>query len=189
MRPSNRQKKAFTLIELLIVVAIIAILAAIAIPNFLEANVRAKVTRTKSDQRTLGLAMEEYMVDWNRYQSSLWLPTTARRPLIDRWKQLTTPVAYITSVPPDRMFPYPSASDPYVQSGLITNVNYHDVWTSYDDRDVGYVRETNFWGVGRTWWIITGEGPVPRSDGIYDPTNGTVSLGKIRRLSSGEVTP
>ncbi len=60
-------KKGFTLIELLIVVAIIAILAAIAVPNFLEAQVRAKVSRSLSDMRSLATAIESYYVDNNTY--------------------------------------------------------------------------------------------------------------------------
>ena len=58
-------KKAFTLIELLIVVAIIAILAAIAVPNFLEAQTRAKIARVVSDMRTINTAFETYRIDHN----------------------------------------------------------------------------------------------------------------------------
>lgn len=94
-------KKAFTLIELLIVVAIIAILAAIAVPNFLEAQTRAKVSRAKADMRTLATALEAYRVDSNAYpsgnpnnvSSALNGEGDDRRVL----ERLSTPVAYITS--------------------------------------------------------------------------------------------
>jgi type II secretory pathway pseudopilin PulG len=51
----------------LIVVAIIAILAAIAVPNFLEAQTRSKVSRAKADMRTIATGIESYFVDYNHY--------------------------------------------------------------------------------------------------------------------------
>ncbi|MGC8741171.1 MAG: prepilin-type N-terminal cleavage/methylation domain-containing protein [Candidatus Sumerlaeaceae bacterium] len=66
-RNRYQRRHAFTLIELLIVVAIIAILAAIALPNFLEAQTRSKVARVKSDLRALATAIEAYRVDHNEY--------------------------------------------------------------------------------------------------------------------------
>jgi len=96
----KHEYRGFTLIELLIVVAIIAILAAIAVPNFLEAQVRAKVSRVKADMRSLATALEAYAVDTNRYPVG-WMdpdPDYFGRWPISLDVELTTPVAYITSV-------------------------------------------------------------------------------------------
>ena len=64
-------KNAFTLIELLIVVAIIAILAAIAVPNFLAAQTRARVSRVLADFRTITTGLEAYRADYTGYPIDL----------------------------------------------------------------------------------------------------------------------
>src|SRR5689334_6359566 len=57
-----RNAKGFTLIELMIVVVIIGILAAIAIPNFIAMQNRAKEGSTKANMHTFQLAAEDYGV-------------------------------------------------------------------------------------------------------------------------------
>ena len=58
----NKTQKGFTLIELMIVVVIIGILAAIAIPNFIAMQNRAKEGSTKANMHTFQLAAEDYGV-------------------------------------------------------------------------------------------------------------------------------
>jgi prepilin-type N-terminal cleavage/methylation domain-containing protein len=60
-----RNNKGFTLIELMIVVVIIGILAAIAIPNFIAMQNRAKEGSTKANMHTLQLAAEDYGVTYD----------------------------------------------------------------------------------------------------------------------------
>ncbi len=59
--------RGFTLIELLIVIAIILILISIALPNFLEAQTRAKVTRAEADIRNLATAIEFFRTEYSNY--------------------------------------------------------------------------------------------------------------------------
>jgi prepilin-type N-terminal cleavage/methylation domain-containing protein len=117
------KRGGFTLIELLIVVAIIAILAAIAVPNFLEAQTRSKVSRTKTDLRTTATALEAYAIDHNTkypsdagngaggvggptrtgiYRAYAQPPNSQTEPKANFTIgfELTTPVAYLSSIAP-----------------------------------------------------------------------------------------
>lgn len=53
------------------VVAILAILALVAVPNFLEAQIRAKVSRARADLRCVATALEAYRTDVNAYPTML----------------------------------------------------------------------------------------------------------------------
>ena len=104
--------KAFTLIELLIVVLIIAILAAIAVPNFLEFQTRAKVSRAKADLRNIAVGLEAYYVDNDEFPPSAWFVNDGAANYPNGFYAsragvtlLTTPISYFSTYPAD---PFPA---------------------------------------------------------------------------------
>ncbi|MEQ8819313.1 MAG: prepilin-type N-terminal cleavage/methylation domain-containing protein [Sumerlaeia bacterium] len=126
------RRGGFTLIELLIVVAIIAILAAIAVPNFLEAQVRSKVSRAKADMRTMVTGLESYAVDNNKYPDvdrSL-LPAGAPIKLGTGYSRLaqsrlTTPISYLSNSQLRDPFAIGDPGATPVAGGSATQVTYY----------------------------------------------------------------
>jgi len=194
----------FTLIELLIVVAIIAILAAIAVPNLLEAQVRAKVSRVKSDLRTLTTALEAYRVDANEYPLNDGVYNVT--PM-----ELSTPVAYISNSM--LLDPFTDKDVSPVFGTLVQQYTYHLLVTMDEfsahvligrNPPVEAIEDPGINPDARAYygrWKLLSNGPdriysepgTPASpwnvnpgillgaDEIYDPTNGTVSFGNIIR--------
>ena len=208
------KSNAFTLIELLIVVAIIAILAAIAVPNFLEAQTRAKVSRVKADMRTIATALESYAVDYNKYPlpddiQGGWLNPGDARTFYETKisTRLTTPVAYVSIAfddafwnvvePTETYRPYHYTDRIYAESDALESVLSAEF-------DAFYF--SNFFSTNPAarWYLLShgpdsdhdagpSNGTAPGApghitgDGVtaYDPTNGTISNGDLTLWGPG----
>ncbi len=177
-------RRALTLFEFLVVVAVIGVLAAIAIPNILEAQVRSRVVRVQNEQQMIASAVELYRSDNNAYPPYYVFPAIIF-PRIQRFVPLTTPTEYLPTIPDDlfnridaggnKVFVYAER-----QSYLAAQVDMPLQQNLYD----------NFFGgpVISAAWILRSRGPsgrllMPPFDmtKVYDPTNGTISVGNITR--------
>lgn len=83
-----RIRQGFTLIELLVVIAIIAILAAILFPVFAQARESARKTVCLSNSKQSGLALMQYIQDYDETTPNVWSTVTTVHNLTDVWNQL-----------------------------------------------------------------------------------------------------
>ncbi|MCG3198946.1 MAG: hypothetical protein GHCLOJNM_03453 [bacterium] len=197
-------RKGFTLIELLIVIAIILILIAIALPNFLEAQIRAKVTNAQAEMRSIEPAIASYLQDWKRYPPDGFelpsFPNTYPEENPRIWVQLTSPVKYLPAIPVDEFHVALRDTNGNLRSDKNQTYRYYAAhWrclalggspTPRSERCSTRNADTMFKGK----WVIYSPGPDTLHNygewamhrdyfiakpQVYSPTNGTKSVGDL----------
>ncbi len=189
-------RSGFTLIELLVAVGILAILTAIGLSNYHEAQTRAKAARVMADMRTIAGALEQYRLDHNQSARMAHFRFFSD-PAFDiingesvngvLSRALSTPVSYLSN---------PFILDPFMLR--LEGAAVDERLYTYQDLDTYAVRnpESAFWPVARELlgaWRLGSVGPDLTFDhGFansaqlpYDPTNGTISLGNIWHVQRG----
>lgn len=202
-------RRGFTLLELLIVVAAVTILSGMAVPVFLEAKVRANVSRAKADMRMVAMAMETFFVDHGEYpvpddENGEPIPADVfdRDPFDTRIPtSLTDPVAYIDYRLDD---PFVATGAPEDRTFLLYTKYYFDSalgegsYKTYMEELVGPASVLNVEyvvvsrgpdldheePVGHTWPTSDANGDASGTT-LYDPTNGTMSNGDVVYMGAG----
>ena len=71
MRWPTRRREGFTLVELLVVIVVLAVLAAIVLPKFMNSSARSKESGLRTDLKLIRNAISAFQVDTTKYPLSL----------------------------------------------------------------------------------------------------------------------
>ncbi|MBN2328354.1 MAG: type II secretion system protein GspG [Candidatus Omnitrophica bacterium] len=190
MNRSPSTSFAFTLIELLIVVAIIGILAAIAVPNFLNAQIRSKIAKAESELRTISTALESYRIDNNIYPPWLDENGVQKNPVNRRLIPLTTPISYMPSVPQDPfLYGPPGTRLNESQDAAYVTYDYTEAWSRIHFGGLSILPQQ----ARCSEYKVTSAGPDYTNTWgntvTYMPTNGLRSNGDLIRLGARSSYP
>ena len=85
-RRTQPHKSAFTLVEIMIVVAIIGLLAVVALPAMIKARKQSQARRTLNDARQMDSAIEQWAIDYNKKDGDAIDTSSAASYLKTSWK-------------------------------------------------------------------------------------------------------
>ncbi len=165
-------------------------MAAIAVPNFLNAQIRAKVAKAESELKTITTALESYRIDNNIYPPWLDENGVQKNPVNRRLIPLTTPVSYIPAVPQDPfLYGPPGTRLNEGQNEAYVTYDYTDAWSRINHAGLSILPQqarcrdykvtsagpdfTNTWGNTVTYMV----------------TNGLTSFGDIIKLGARSSYP
>nr|MDQ2733377.1 type II secretion system GspH family protein [Armatimonadota bacterium] len=126
--PSSKSHRGFTLVEILVVIAVIGLLAAILLPVFSQAREKARSSACLSNQKQIGTAVQIYTQDWDDrifFYASTTRPSTSRTGAViaaadknaERWWNVLMPYLKAPNV-----FSCPGDSLPTMSSDPIGNL-------------------------------------------------------------------
>ena len=202
------KKKAWVLAEWLTALALLAVIAMIALPNYFEAKTRGDVSQVLADLRRLETAMTSYRLDNGRWMPDMFEYIVYRTPSIPVsgsndpfiYGPLTTPVTYLGTIPLNPFESVRRVDNTPVQNHLCYHY-YGQGWQKMAASAGASYNSDNFLGQ----WIFLSSGPdhifdygewsmyIPEREANggaspreYDPTNGAVSSGDIVRWENME---
>jgi general secretion pathway protein G len=163
MKIKSRHEKGFTLIELMIVIAIIGILSAIAIPNFISYREKSKIAHAESELKTIQMAIIDLAFDTN-----MW-PNNIQAGIVDagcdsgELGDLSAPDAGLVATNGD----FPDWNGPYLEE-IPTDPWGNNYWW---DPDYGID--------GDKYVVIVSSGPNGSGVNVYDDDNIYIILSDI----------
>jgi len=128
---SAQSRRGFTLVEIMIVVAIIALLAAIAVPGFLRARKRSQASRIINDLRLIDSAVDQYAIE-NNMTSGAPVAVTDWTNYLKKGSNLYVTGADILGNPygPQTVDSLPSV--PAASKAALSDVTDYTFWSPYN---------------------------------------------------------
>lgn len=191
--------RGFSISELLILITIIAILAAIAVPNYMEAHVATDVAQAKSDLHTLVEGLEAYRLDNVDYPRMNSLNCCTLPPGFpgdyrssETLERLTTPIAYLNTPYPfsDPFEPRAYYYGPTLQSWIVADgsvkiaASKQYFYTARGNQHNGYWNDKES---TQTWFLLESSGPDRSHNSIWYMINAMPKPTLIDQAKLGKV--